>query len=220
MKNLSNFYIQKTTSGEKRLRFTTIVVNPGAGRFALRGSRPDTTTSRMAVTQRVYRSDGTVSRNVVVDQSKTWMYFAGDGHSHWHVHRLQSFTLRPIVDGTVGNLVGRGAKTGFCFFDNYRYNLALSGAPRDPYYTGCGTQSSTRVTMGLSVGWGDVYSAGMAYQWIKINGLRDGEYRVRVTADYSNWFVESNDSNNYTWTDIRIGGSGTTVSILRRGPGA
>jgi Lysyl oxidase len=220
MKKLSGFYIQKTSSGDKRLRFNTIVVNSGAGKFELRGSRPSTSTSRMSITQRIYKSDGTTSRNVAIDPSDTWMFYAGDGHNHWHVYRLQRFTLRPVKNGVVGDIVGRAAKTGFCFYDNYKYNLSLSGAPQSAYYTGCGSSSSTQVKMGLSRGWGDKYSASMAYQWIKLNGVPDGDYRVRVTADYYNWFAESSNSNNYTWTDVRLSGGGTKVAVLRQGPGA
>ncbi len=218
MQSLRNFYIQNATNGERRLRFATIIVNSGPGRFEARGSRPDTSTARMKVTQRIYKSDGTISRNIAIDPSKTYMEWADDGHNHWHVKRLQKFTLRPIVNGQLGEVVGRGAKTGFCFWDNTKYNLSLANAPDSAYYTGCGTRDATRVRMGLSTGWGDTYGAGTAYQWIRINGLKDGDYRVRVTADYYGWFTESNEGNNHTWTDIRI--LNGTVTILRQGPSA
>ncbi len=220
MESLRDFSIQRTTSGEKRLRFTTIIVNSGPGRFEARGYRASTSTARMSVTQRTYNSDGTVARNLPVDPAKTWMEWADDDHDHWHVKRLQKFTLRPVVNGTVGEVVGRGAKTGFCFWDNWQYDLSLPGAPQKKHYTGCGTRDATRVRMGLSTGWGDKYGAGTAYQWVKINGLRDGDYRVRVTADYHDWFLETSGTNNYTWTDIRISDGGTTVTVLRRGPSA
>jgi hypothetical protein len=35
-----------------------------------------------------------------------------------------------------------------------------------------------------------------------------------VIADPQNWFLESNNANNGTWTDIRI--SGNTVTVLRQ----
>jgi hypothetical protein len=55
--------------------------------------------------------------------------------------------------------VGTGAKHGFCFYDNWVYNLSLLKAPQNPRYvrTDCGTMLSLSVTMGLSVGWGDKY---------------------------------------------------------------
>ena len=62
------------------------------------------------------------------------------------------------------------------------------------------------------MGWGDRYSATMAYQWIKINGLKDGKYRIHVTADPRNWFLESNNANNRAFRTVRI--TGNTVTAL------
>jgi Lysyl oxidase len=214
MRKLSSFYIQQASNGEKRLRFTTVIVNAGPGRFELHGYRPDTSTARMNIRQRIYNTSGTY-RRIEIPRSSTYMFYAGDGHSHWHVYRLQRFEIRPLdASGNEGELKGTGAKTGFCFFDNTKYNLSLTGAPQSPYYTGCGTSRSVNVKVGLSVGWGDKYDAALAYQWIKINGLRDGVYKVRVIADPYNWFLETNNANNGTWTNIRLSGGGTSVTVL------
>jgi hypothetical protein len=32
-------------------------------------------------------------------------------------------------------------------------------------------------------------------------GLSDGRYRLRATADDSNWFKEADEDNNRTWVD-------------------
>src|SRR3712207_9566377 len=50
--------IQSTEDGRRLLRFSSIVVNVGAGRFEVRGQRPDTTTSTMTVTQRIFDDAG------------------------------------------------------------------------------------------------------------------------------------------------------------------
>jgi len=214
MRKLGNFYIQQASNGEKRLRFTTMIANAGPGRFELHGYRADTSVARMNIRQRIYNTAGTY-RRVEIPQSSTYMFFAGDGHSHWHVYKLQRFEIRPLdANGREGELKGTGAKTGFCFWDNTVYNLSLTGAPQTPYYTSCGSTASVNVKMGISVGWSDKYSANLAYQWIKINGLQDGNYKVRVIADPQNWFLESNNANNGTWTDIKI--SGNSVTVLRQ----
>jgi Lysyl oxidase len=214
MRKLGNFYIQQASNGEKRLRFTTMIANAGPGRFELQGYRASTTAARMNIRQRIYNTAGTY-RRIEIPQSSTYTFFAGDCHSHWHVHKLQRFEIRPLdANGKEGELKGTGAKTGFCFWDNTVYNLSLPSARQTPYYTSCGTSASLKVKMGISVGWSDKYSAGLAYQWIKINGLRDGNYKVRVIADPQNWFLESNNANNGTWTDIKI--SGNTVTVLRQ----
>jgi hypothetical protein len=58
--------------------------------------------------------------------------------------------------------------------------------------------------MGLSTGWGDRYGASLPDQYIDVTELEDGKYRLRATADASNWFKESNDKNNKTWVDLTL----------------
>ena len=209
-RGLTDFRIQIASNGEKRLRFTTRIANAGPGPFEVRLDHPNTGTAKMTVTQRVYNTAGGWRW---IPVSGTHAFFAGDGHSHWHVYKLQKFEIRKLnADGTEGPLAGSGAKTGFCFYDNTVYNLTLPKAPQSPYYKGCGSASSLRVKTGISVGWADTYGANLAYQWIKINGLPDGKYRVRVRTDPQNWFVEARDTNNNTFSDIRITGS-TVVKL-------
>ena len=212
MQKPSGFYIQQTTN-ERRLRFNTVVGNYGAGQFYVAAQRPNTSTAKMSLTQHVKRSDGS-SRMIDVPLSKSHAYWGGDGHSHWHIYKLQEFTIRKVDDNNsalLGPVLGRGSKIGFCFYDNTKINLSLPGAPQAPKFTGCGASTATRITMGLSVGWGDIYSAGTNYQWIKINGLKDGKYRIHVTADKGADFLESNEANNIAFTTIRITGNQVTA---------
>ena len=60
MARLRDLRIDTTTRpGRRLLRFTTIIVNIGAGPFETVGRRPDTTTSQMTVAQRIRTSAGT-----------------------------------------------------------------------------------------------------------------------------------------------------------------
>jgi hypothetical protein len=202
----------ESRSGKRLLRFSSIVVNVGAGPFEAHGKRPDTSTSKMTVTQRIF-DDAGGSRYVPTPAT---MYFGGDGHNHWHVENLEDFELVRLDNG---KLVGTGAKQGFCFYDNYRY-----GATGDPFYLtrttppACGQSTSLAVFMGLSVGWGDIYRYNLPDQYIDITDLVSGRYRLIATADADNWFQESNDSNNSSWVNIQI--SGSNVSVVRYGPSA
>ncbi len=117
-------------------------------------------------------------------------------------------------------VVERGSKVGFCFFDNTNY-----GSSELEYYVGCenGNPAALRVTMGLSRGWGDTYPWGLVGQYLDITGLADGRYRLRVTADGdsaegSDRFLESDETNNSTWADLQI--TGGTVTVLKYGPSA
>jgi lysyl oxidase len=206
MAKLQDLQIQNTSDGRKLLRFDSIIVNVGAGAFEVMGRRPDTT-SEMTVRQRIYNDAGGYRMRSTTAQ----MYFAGDGHTHWHLRDLEDYELTRLDNGVK---VGTGAKHGFCFYDNYRF-----GSTQPAYYTGCGKNpDALRVKMGLSRGWGDIYQSSLPDQYIDITGLVSGSYRLTATADADNWFSESSDSNNFTWLDIQI--SGNSVSVTNHGPAA
>ena len=199
MARLTDLKIQKTSDGRKLLRFSSIIVNVGDGPLEVHGERLDAGASTMTTAQRVFDEAGE-HRDV---PTASVMYFGGDGHSHWHVRDLESFELKHLRKG---DKVGTGAKHGFCFWDNHRH-----GSEQDPYYTGCGQSGDLRVAMGLSVGWGDLYSYSLPDQYIDITELRSGRYRLSGTADADDWFQEIDESNNSTWVDIRIRNGRATV---------
>src|SRR5215218_8596208 len=190
MARLRDLSIDTTTRpGRRLLRFTTFIVNIGAGPFETIGRRPDTSTSQMAVSQRIYNSAGSY-RQV---GTPAVMFWAGDGHDHWHVRDVEAYRLIRLDNG---RRVGTGAKHGFCYFDNTAHRLGLAGAPSAPVYGGCGRAGDLRVK----------------------TGLKAGRYRLRATADPANWFAETNNANNSTWVDLKLTGSG--VRVVAYGPAA
>ena len=218
MAQLADIQIRNTGT-EKQLRFSTTIVNVGPGKFEVTGRRPDTTTKEMTTTQRIYDSVGDYRDR---STAATFIY-SGDGHDHWHVKDLEDYDLFRLDES--GNVVEpavveQGAKIGFCFFDNTNY-----GSSELEYYRGCegGNPDALRVTMGLSRGWGDTYGAGLVGQYIDITGLADGRYRLVVkadgnSADGTDRFLESDETNNSTWADLQI--TGDTVTVLQYGPSA
>ncbi len=212
MARLQDFSVDTTTiPGRRLLRFSTVIVNIGVGPFETIGSRPNTSTPELAVTQRIFDDAGSY-REV---RTPAVMFWAGDGHDHWHVRDVEAYRLIRLDNG---RRVGTGAKHGFCYFDNTAHWLGLGGAPSAPVYGGCGSAGNLRVRTGLSVGWGDTYPAGIAFQWIDITGLNAGHYRLRATADPANWFAETNNANNSTWVNLKLTGSG--VRVVAYGPAA
>jgi hypothetical protein len=209
MAKLIDLQQTKFSDGRTVLRYSTTVVNVGAGAFEVHGTR--TSASEMSQTQRIFDSSGTY-RDVATPGT---MVFGGDGHNHWHVDQLASSELFALN----GNKVGTSNKRGFCFWDNIKYRLTLLGAPRNAFYqaAGCGTLDSTAVAMGLSVGWGDEYAATLPDQLIDISNVAPGKYRLQVTADRQNWFAETNESNNTTWVDLQLRNQGQP-KILGYGP--
>lgn len=208
MAKLTNVQIQNRSDGDRWLRFDTVIVNVGAGKFEAHGTRSGTSTPTMAVHQHVFDSAGGFRDRATSAQ----MYYSGDGHSHWHVRNLERYSLTPL-DNNAG--ARSGNKEGFCFYDN-----APFGSATGPYYTGCanGQPGALGVKMGLSRGWGDNYGWNTVGQYINVTGLPDGLYRLRATADTGGWFLESNETNNFTWAEVRI--RGTSVSVTKYGPAA
>jgi hypothetical protein len=217
MAQLSTVKIDTTTMpGHRLLRYTAVLVNVGAGPFELIGSRPDTSTTDMSVVQRIYDSSGSHSDLPV----STTMFYAGDGHTHWHTRDIEGGTLVRLDNG---KKVGTLAKHGFCFFDNVKYRLTLPGAPGSATYVqppSCSPKQPDALTtsMGLSVGWGDSYPASTVQQWIDITGLPNGKYRLTATADPGDVVSEASYANNSAWARIRI--TSDRVTVLQYGPGA
>jgi hypothetical protein len=220
IKNCTDMSGDCAYGGQRQLRFATRIVNVGAGAFEVQGTDRDPTGVMRTVTQHIFDDQGgyrSVATKVGNDGSTAQMYYAGDGHNHWHLKNLEHYTLSsspPLTD----------AKGGFCFFDNVKWfkrdasgNPITPGVPSSPVYTGCARNqpSANSVTMGLSRGWGDRYGAKSIGQYIDITNLPDGSYRLTATADEQDWLYESNETNNTTWANLSI--KGTQVSVTSYG---
>lgn len=206
MARLNNIQIEKTND-QRLLRFGAVIVNVGDGNFEVQGSRSTTSTDMTTVTQRIFDDAG--GSRVVPTPAQ--MYWSGDGHNHWHVRDLEEYELVRLDNG---RKVGVGVKQGFCFQDNYEY-----GSTQLPFYTTCGhNPDALSVTMGLSRGWGDLYSWKTVGQYIDITGLPSGRYRLWATADEADQFEEGDETNNLTWVNLQI--SGSSVTVKKFGPAA
>ena len=199
-----DFSLERAARGVRRLRFDTIVVNVGAGPFDVYGTPNSATTGSYDVTQRI--RDGAAWNEYATPAT---MFFAGDGHNHWHVRELQHWTLANV--NSPATVLRRGAKTGFCFWDNYPYPGATPVHYHPSTTSACATDGAGHVPMGLSVGWGDEYPSTIGLQYIDITNLAYGDYILTIEADPLGQFIESNDANNSNWARIRIRKNGVTV---------
>lgn len=200
--------ISTTASGRRLLKFTSQMVNYGAGPFEVRGRRPNSN-APFDIDQIIYNSDGGARRR----DTEAAVVFAGDGHDHWHVRRMMTYHLW----STAGMFKDR--KIGFCFFDTTPKRLSLPRAPRTKRYfeSGCGGRTATSTRTGISVGWGDTYPWNFAFQWIDITGLPGGTYTLRSAVDLYDYFDESSEANNCAYARIRFGSSGSRVTVLGSG---
>ena len=204
----SDLRITTTSSGRRLLRFTSQMVNYGAGPFEVRGRRASSS-DPFDVDQIIYNSDGGTRRR----NTDATMAYAGDGHDHYHVRKMMTYHLW----STAGMFKDR--KIGFCFFDTTPKRLDLPRAPQTKQYfqSGCGGRTATSTRTGVSVGWGDTYPWNFAYQWIDITGLPGGTYTLRSTVDLYNYFQESSETNNCAYARISFRSSGSTVTVLGSG---
>jgi len=206
----TDFHLDLPSGGTRLLRFSTRIVNLGPGRFDVVGSDPDPLdpTKLRRVVQRLEQNGGWVTQ-----LTPATMFFAGDGHDHWHVYGLQDFKL--AFQATPNDRLATGVKTGFCFWDN----VNLNNSPR--FYTGateCHQQADGTVPMGLSVNWGDQYPWNIAFQYIDISSLPNGNYCLTLTADPRGEFLEADNTNNSTQTLLSIQPGGVTVLATQCAP--
>jgi hypothetical protein len=74
------------------------------------------------------------------------------------------------------------------------------GSPRRKYYGGCRRDS----VGGISIGWGDLYSAKVSGQELDVTSLAGGAYCLVSRADPENRLQESNERNNVRTTRIEL----------------
>jgi hypothetical protein len=171
-----------------RIGFRSAVRNLGAGPLLVDATRPDTSVPTMTVDQLVERTWGAPR---VVAHVGRMQYSISPDHSHWHYlqferYELQQYELRRA--GSADPIVA-DRKTGFCLGDRYRATATrLPAAPPEPVYTGsCGVGQPELLEMreGISVGYGDDYSAFLEGQDLPLDGLADGRYVLvhRVNVD-------------------------------------
>lgn len=209
--------VETTSSGERRLRFSNEVANAGFGPLEIVPRSEDCNgdgkikNDRTAY-QRLYQdANGNGYFDRGIDTSLT-THRAGcmvfhPAHHHWHFQDFADYELKRLSDGSV---VASSTKVTFCMEDSRRALDNLPGSPSTPYFTTCTRTSSE----GISVGWSDIYGAGLRDQFIPIDGVSDGDYCLVSTADPSNKLIEGNDGNNRAATAIHLGGN--AVSVLNQ----
>ena len=221
MADMYDIHMVRARNGDLRVRFGTIVWNLGQGPLEARMNGRDGR-EMTNVRQIIYRSDGTTRSLARPSLSG---FYAGDGHDHWHLPGFVVVILSAIPQSgqPVPTEIRRLRKIGFCLTDNFRAPDELrppNSAPRAFYsWTGCGKRSSTKLKMGISVGFGDEYKEWFAHQVVNVTGLPAGNYRLCATVNKNSEWSEMDYTNNSSWTDITMNPSTMTVTVLRQGTG-
>lgn len=183
-----------------RLGFISAAENIGRGPIVIDGARPDVMTLDMEARQMVLRADGST-----VDLGKVGFlrYNADPTHQHWHLRSFMTYELRRESDN---RRVRRDRKTGFCLGDRYkaprdkdkRLPRLRAAAPNKVYVDECAPNDPQAQTVeeGISVGWGDVYSAFRDGQYVDVTGVPEGQYQLVHEVNPDRRLRESNYANN------------------------
>jgi hypothetical protein len=180
--------------GEDRLVFLSAVDNVGEAAIVVEGRRASRAEPAMSVEQVVTRVDGSTRRYPVDAEIR---YVVSESHEHWHILGFERYSLHRIGDGA---RVARDHKTGFCLGDRFNSDGArLPNEPARPVWVGeCGRggRGLLSIREGISPGYGDDYVPTLEGQYLVLNGLLAGRYRLWHRVNPGRVLQESDYSNN------------------------
>lgn len=219
------------------LRFSNDIRNVGTGPLRMRlraadaaagiGSAIDPARSGCQMTQVIARAGGGEQER----PGGSCTFHAA--HGHFHYQGLGSYALydAPADATTPPNLAAvprvRGSKVGYCLVDvDYWADPATSTAiwPRTYSFPTCNAptaqsaSSSSFQEMGISRGWGDVYTWDLPGQFVDITGVPDGVYDLVSIANPDCKLAEQGGGGREgAATRIRLSGS-TVTTLATFGP--
>jgi len=180
-------------AGRTVLRFTAIFWNAGHGRFEL-VSHPGTDPAADAYEptyQHILNSFGTY-RDPLVGS-----FFWHQTHRHYHFLDFADYTLEPIATGS--NVSGSTKKTTFCMRDDTAVMPSWTDAPRYGYFAGC-----TSRRQGVSIGWADRYASSLPDQFVDVQDVPAGLYKLTFNVDPRGKFIEKRRDNNMSATFVEL----------------
>ena len=207
------------TGGVYVLGFRSAVENIGDGPLTIEGSRPSPDTKTMVADQLVERDGGT---SEVIPGAGRLRYVVSPDHRHWHLLGFDHYELR-----RAGARVAavRDRKTGFCLGDRYRIGgRKLPATPPEPVYRSrCGLEEPELLGIqeGISVGYGDDYTANLEGQYLTLTGLRAGRYVLahRVNADRALHELDYSNNAASLLLELRWRHGQPMIRVLKSCPG-
>jgi hypothetical protein len=128
------------------------------------------------------------------------IYASADGHHHWHLQHVAKYSL---WNGAKTAEVAPAQKVGFCLDDSQHVETSIG--PSSPVYADnvapfrdfCQQYrpNATSLFEGISVGWRDLYSASLAFQWVDISNVQPGEYWLREDVNQAGIVKETGGEN-------------------------
>jgi hypothetical protein len=197
-----------TAPGKVLYRFDSVILNaPTAGALDLYKPAGSTTADQviwaggLPPTTPVGQSD--VPTGTIRDTGGDFAYSALEGHNHWHFPFAAEYRL--LTSG--GTLVKDAAKNtaGFCLTDSWDVPGYAAYFPDGSYCRPFQPDYTGVIREGISPGKGDQYWAGLADQWVEVQGVQPGtDYRLYVKVNPQGLIQESNTANNVSETTPTI----------------
>ena len=221
-------YVDETaaTGATRCLRFTSVVDNVGAGPLTLQIPYVATSTGQPVVAfapgechadQVIERSDGTTRTH------PAGACLFHPQHAHFHYKDFVAFSLHKVnADGTTGKQVARSLKESFCLADDGYFGFGTAGPNGQRDYVGqpdCNlpTTPSTQsqdawIRMGVSPGWGDIYTWDTPSQYIDVTTTPPRVYDIVSRANPAGELVVSGPPSPCAATRIKL--TATAVHIV------
>jgi hypothetical protein len=183
-----------------RVSFISAVGNSGAGPGVITGARDVLAgPATMTATQVITMSDGSTRE---IPRVGSLRYNIDPSHAHWHLLSFMTYEWRRASDF---KLMRPDAKTGYCLGDRYRSASKAEGPvpPKAVYELDCAGHDpgAESVMEGISVGWGDIYSAWRDAQY---TGLPAGTYYLVHRVNEGRLLKESNYKNNTSSLKVEL----------------
>ncbi len=128
------------------------------------------------------------------------VYSSADGHHHWHLQKIARYSL---WNASKTAEVAPAQKVGFCLDDSQHVETSIgpsSAVYSDnvaPFREFCQRYrpNATSLFEGISVGWRDVYSSSLAFQWVDLTNVLPGEYWLREDVNPLAFVKETGGEN-------------------------
>jgi len=157
----------------EHLTFSNCVANTGDGALVLEMTRTGLNRARVA---QLIEDDAKPRRLWRRKPAGTAVRDTNPDHNHWHYADFLQYTLKSV---RTGRYAGKPMKQSFCLEDVAKLR---AGAGRRGF-TRCPNPRANAGIMGISVGWGDVYWAGLQEQFIEVKGVPPGAYWLECIVD-------------------------------------
>lgn len=167
-------------------RFNATTANIGPGPLEVRMvTHPD---ASQDIYQRVYDTDDIVTEQLIATFPDSFLL----DNRKLYMLGFSQYNLRTVLPGNgVGPIVSSHDKTSRAVVDSTAYDITLPNAPLIKKYN-----NAAATTLGISVGWADLYGQSLPGQWVEATGLSPGQYWLEMVVDPYGLIQESDETNN------------------------